>query len=78
MTGLLAGVQAKLGQRESALAWLKESRSRQEIYILYLDEESFDNLRDDPRFAAFIRELKLPEDFYLRVPDQAPAQTTSP
>jgi hypothetical protein len=36
------------------------------MWMLFLDYESFDFLRDDARFVALVRELNLPEDVYLQ------------
>ena len=47
---------------------LLETRERREMWLMFLDYEAFDALRDDPRFVALIRELKLPEDVYLQIP----------
>jgi hypothetical protein len=38
------------------------------MFLLFLDYEAYDDLRDDPRFVKLIRELNLPEDIYLRSP----------
>ena len=35
------------------------------MWMLFLDYEEFDFLRDDPRFIDLVRELNLPEDRYL-------------
>jgi hypothetical protein len=43
-----------------------------------LDRESFDGLRDDPRFITLIRELELPEHVYLRIPARASGTTRLP
>jgi TolB-like protein/Flp pilus assembly protein TadD len=66
--GALAAVYAFLGDRELAIERLLDARERGEMWMMYLDSQAFDHLRDDPRFVALIRDLKLPEDVYLRVP----------
>ncbi len=47
------------------------------MWMVFLDYEAFDILRDDPRFVALIRELELPEDIYLQVPPHAVAAAES-
>ena len=37
------------------------------MWMLFLDYEAFDDLRDDPRFIALVHELNLPEEVYLSV-----------
>ncbi len=66
MAGLLAGSHAILGHDDEAMWWLARVRETHNIYILFLDGAEYDSLRGDPRFAALIRELRLPEDVYLR------------
>ena len=66
MAGLLAGSHAILGHDDEAMRWLARVRETHNIYILFLDGAEYDSLRGDPRFAALIRELRLPEDVYLR------------
>ena len=68
--GDVAAVYAVLDDRELAIERLLEARERGEMWMMYLDSQDFDNLRDDPRFVALIRDLKLPEDIYLQVPTQ--------
>jgi tetratricopeptide (TPR) repeat protein len=67
--GVLAFAYAELGHSDEAMRWLTESREIHDTIILFLDDQAFDSLRDDPRFAALIRELGLPEDVYLRTND---------
>jgi TolB-like protein/tetratricopeptide (TPR) repeat protein len=66
--GALAFTYAVLGDRESAIQKLLETWERREMFLLFLDYEAYDDLRDDPRFVKLIRELNLPEDIYLRSP----------
>jgi TolB-like protein/Flp pilus assembly protein TadD len=65
MAGALAIVCAELGNSERAMYWLTRSRKAHSLWMLFLDDEAFDILRDDSRFVALIRELNLPEDVYL-------------
>jgi tetratricopeptide (TPR) repeat protein len=69
--GSLASIYALIGDKEQAMQYLLESRERQEMWIAFLDDPSFDSLRGDPRFAALVRELKLPEDRYLKLGHRA-------
>lgn len=71
--GSLASIYALIGDKEQAMQYLLESRDRQEMWIAFLDDPSFDSLRGDPRFAALVRELELPEDRYLTLGQQAAA-----
>lgn len=63
--GDLAGIFAELDDPDRAMHWLIKSRENYDIAILFLDLESYDGLRDDPRFIDFIRELDLPEAVYI-------------
>jgi TolB-like protein/tetratricopeptide (TPR) repeat protein len=65
MAGALAIVYAELGNSERAMHWLTKSRKAHSLWMLFLDDEAFDFLREDARFMALIRELNLPEDVYL-------------
>jgi tetratricopeptide (TPR) repeat protein len=67
IAGALGLVYANLGNAERAMHWLNKSREKQSTWMLFLDYQAFDFLRNDPRFVALIRELKLPEDVYLSV-----------
>jgi TolB-like protein len=73
--GSLAYIYAALGDRESAIQKLLETWERREMWLLFLDYEAFDDLRDDPRFVKLIRKLNLPENVYLQVPVRAPRET---
>jgi len=63
--GILAYIYAELENRDRAMHWLTQSRKAHSMWMLFLDYEAFDYLRDDPRFVALILELNLPEDVYL-------------
>ena len=65
LAGGLASVYAEFGNSERAMYWLTRSRSAQSMWMLFLDDEPFDSLREDSRFVALVRELNLPEDVYL-------------
>ena len=71
----LAYIYAVLGDQESAIQKLFESWERREMWLLFLDYEAFDGLRNDPRFERLIRELNLPEDYYLQIPGGIPDKT---
>ena len=66
--GFCSGVYAELENRDRAMHWLTRSRKEHSMWMLFLDDEAFDCLRDDPRFVALVRELNLPEDVYLSIP----------
>jgi len=76
--GSLAIVHAILGDRELAIQELLETWERREMWLMFLDYQAFDGLRDDPRFVNLIRKMKLPEDVYLQIPVHAPGQTKVP
>jgi tetratricopeptide (TPR) repeat protein len=57
----VALVHAGLGDRDQALAWLEKAYGERSDYMLYLNREPMlDGLRSDPRFAALVRRLGLP------------------
>ena len=65
ITGALAAIYAELDNRDRAMHWLTRSRKEHSMWMLFLDDEAFDSLRDDSRFVALVRELNLPENVYL-------------
>lgn len=69
--GSLASLYALIGDQEQAMQHLLASRDRQEMWMVFLDDPSFDSLRRDSRFAALVSELELPEDRYLTLGQQA-------
>lgn len=51
-----------LGKKEDAFKWLQKSYEARSICMIWLNSEPrFDPLRSDPRFAALVRQVGLPE-----------------
>jgi len=51
-----------LGKKDDAFKWLQESYEVHSICVIWLNSEPrFDPLRSDPRFAALVRQVGLPE-----------------
>lgn len=65
IAGTLASIYAELENKDRAMHWLTQSRKEHSMWMLFLDDEAFDCLQADFRFAALVRELNLPEDVYL-------------
>jgi TolB-like protein/DNA-binding winged helix-turn-helix (wHTH) protein len=57
----VALVHVGLGDRDQALAWLEKAYVERSDYMAYLSREPMlDGLRSDPRFAALVRRVGLP------------------
>ena len=57
----VALVHTGLGDRDQALAWLEKAYDERSDYMVYLNREPMlDGLRSDPRFAALVRRVGLP------------------
>lgn len=57
----VALVHGGLGDRDQALAWLEKAYVERSDYMVYLNREPMlDGLRSDPRFAALVRRVGLP------------------
>ena len=57
----VALVHVGLGDRDQALAWLEKAYVERSDYMAYLNREPMlDGLRSDPRFAALVRRVGLP------------------
>jgi TolB-like protein/DNA-binding winged helix-turn-helix (wHTH) protein len=57
----VALVHCGLGDRDQALAWLEKAYVERSDYMPYLNREPMlDGLRSDPRFAALVRRVGLP------------------
>lgn len=51
-----------LGKKDDAFQWLQKSYEAHSICLIWLNSEPrFDPLRSDPRFAALVRQVGLPE-----------------
>jgi TolB-like protein/DNA-binding winged helix-turn-helix (wHTH) protein/Flp pilus assembly protein TadD len=51
-----------LGKKDDAFKWLQKSYEAHSICLIWLNSEPrFDPLRSDPRFAALVRQVGLPE-----------------
>ena len=51
-----------LGKKDDAFKWLQKSYEARSICVIWLNSEPrFDSLRSDPRFAALVRQVGLPE-----------------
>lgn len=68
--GSLASIYTITGDHDRAMLYLEEAYERPEMWMMFLDNPPFDPLRDNPRFAALVRKLDLPEDRYLKIPPQ--------
>ena len=56
----IAAVYAGLGDYDQAFRWLDVAyKARDGSLILLKTDPTFDSLRDDPRFAALLRKMKL-------------------
>ena len=54
---------AGLGEKDAAFRWLEKAAREHSWCMLYLnDDQIWDPIRDDPRFAEFVRRAGLPED----------------
>ena len=60
--GYLALVHVRLGELNTAFAWLETARKERDSWLFVLQDPLWDPIRDDPRFRAFLATLNLPED----------------
>ena len=56
---MIASLYCALGERERALDWLQKARDGRDVNLPFLSMCSVD-LKDEPRFEALLRSLKLP------------------
>ena len=58
----MAIIALALGDKEDALTWLeKEVADRSELASVYAIDPYLDDLRNEPRFKAMLKQLNLPE-----------------
>jgi hypothetical protein len=58
----IAEIHAWRGERDQAFEWLERARRQHDGGLAYLKvDRTLASLRDDPRYHALLRELKLPE-----------------
>ncbi len=57
----IAGLYARLGQKDKAFEWLEKTYSERDEWLRFLKvDPQFDSLQSDPRFAGMVRRLGLP------------------
>ncbi len=58
----VAAAYARLGEREKAFEWLEKAFAKRDPKLSYLKtNESFDNIKSDPRFQDLLRRIGLPQ-----------------
>jgi len=56
----IAKIYSMLGERDRAFSWLERGLSVRAIGDFFKDEPVWDPIRNDPRFAALLREMNVP------------------
>jgi tetratricopeptide (TPR) repeat protein len=49
-----------LGDKEKTLYWLEEAYKKHESGVLYLKNQTYDFMKDDPRFQALLKKMNFP------------------
>ncbi len=58
----MAFTYASLGNKDRAFAWLDKAVAQRSWMIIYLKKDNvWDSLRADPRFAALLKRVRLPQ-----------------
>jgi TolB-like protein len=57
----IAKIYATLNDKEMAFSWLERGLATGALGVFYKDEPIWDPIRDDPRFAALVEKLVVPE-----------------
>jgi 3-methyladenine DNA glycosylase/8-oxoguanine DNA glycosylase len=57
----IATIHLALGETDAACRWLDEAYAEHASFLIHIHwDPRFDNIRDDPRFDALIRRIRLP------------------
>ena len=57
----IAKIYATLNDKENAFSWLERGLATGALGVFYTDEPVWDPIRDDPRFAALVAKMVVPE-----------------
>jgi tetratricopeptide (TPR) repeat protein len=57
----IAKIYATLNDKEMAFSWLERGLATGALGVFYTDEPVWDPIRDDPRFAALVAKMVVPE-----------------
>jgi hypothetical protein len=57
----IAKIYATLNDKEMAFSWLERGLATGALGVFYKDEPVWDPIRDDPRFAALVGKMVVPE-----------------
>jgi hypothetical protein len=57
----MAKIYATLNEKELAFSWLERGLATGAIGSFYKDDPVWDPIRDDPRFAALVGKMVVPE-----------------
>ena len=57
----IAKIYAALNEKEMAFSWLERGLATGAIGSFYKDDPVWDSIRDDPRFAALVGKMVVPE-----------------
>jgi hypothetical protein len=59
----IAGVYARLGERDHAFQWLDEGYRNRDFFMTFAKTDpAMDPLRSDPRFAALLKKIGFPQE----------------
>ena len=62
MTFFIAGVHARLGEKDAAFEWLEKAfQERTRILMNLKISRALDDLTDDPRFHALVKRIGIPD-----------------
>jgi hypothetical protein len=62
----IAKIYATLNDKEQAFSWLDRGLATGALGVFYKDEPVWDPIRDDPRFAALVGKIVVPETAQTR------------